>query len=171
MSSWPSSTPLTGSWWSSVSSALLSLWRGFVREALVPRRLGTGVRCRQPGRRAPGGGHRRPDCQPHRALYRRLVLLFVATLVASGLAAKLLSKVIKASGLGVLDRMLGMVFGAARRADRHGAGVRDPRGDARSEQQPAGGVAASCRISMCYCPGACGPSRSSGCQDIRGLNA
>jgi hypothetical protein len=39
---------------------------------LFPRRLGTGLRCRQPGRGNRRGGHRRPDRQPHRALHRRL---------------------------------------------------------------------------------------------------
>ena len=41
-------------------------------------------------------------------------LLFVMMLVISGLLAKLSSKLLQASGLGLLDRLLGTVFGFAR---------------------------------------------------------
>ncbi|MEP1472192.1 MAG: CvpA family protein [Halieaceae bacterium] len=41
-------------------------------------------------------------------------VLFVVMLVISGLLAKLVSRVLQASGLGLLDRLLGTVFGFAR---------------------------------------------------------
>jgi membrane protein required for colicin V production len=41
-------------------------------------------------------------------------ILFVATLVVAGLLAKLGKQVVKVSGLSVLDRLLGTVFGFAR---------------------------------------------------------
>lgn len=41
-------------------------------------------------------------------------VLFVAILIISGLLAKLVSRALQASGLGLLDRLLGTVFGFAR---------------------------------------------------------
>jgi membrane protein required for colicin V production len=40
--------------------------------------------------------------------------IFVVVLILAGLVAKLISRVMKVSGLGLLDRLLGTVFGAAR---------------------------------------------------------
>ncbi|MDO8414287.1 MAG: CvpA family protein, partial [Gallionellaceae bacterium] len=42
------------------------------------------------------------------------VIIFVATLMVSAIAAWLLSKLIKRVGLGALDRLLGALFGALR---------------------------------------------------------
>jgi membrane protein required for colicin V production len=97
-------------------SALLSLWRGFVREALSL--AGWVVAFIVANLAAVHLAEATGDLIANRT-GRYIVawsVLFVATLVASGLAAKLLSRVIKASGLGVLDRGLGMVFGALRGA-------------------------------------------------------
>lgn len=41
-------------------------------------------------------------------------ILFIASLIACGLAAKLLRSVVEWAGLGALDRVLGMAFGFAR---------------------------------------------------------
>ena len=97
-------------------SALLSLWRGFVREAFslagwvlafVVANLAAMTVAEAIG-----------DLIANRT-GRYIVawaLLFVLVLVASSFAARLLSKLIAASGLGVLDRLLGMIFGLARGA-------------------------------------------------------
>jgi membrane protein required for colicin V production len=97
-------------------SALLSLWRGFVREALslagwvvafVVANLGAIHVAEAIG-----------DLIANRT-GRYIVawsLLFVVTLVASSITAKLTGKLVKVAGLGVLDRLLGSVFGALRGA-------------------------------------------------------
>lgn len=97
-------------------SALLSLWRGFVREAIalagwliafivanlfaiyLAEAIGE-VIANRTGR-----------------YIVAWTVLFVATLVTSSVVAKLLAKIMKASGLGVVDRLLGMVFGMLRGA-------------------------------------------------------
>lgn len=97
-------------------SALLSLWRGFVREALSL--AGWVVAFIVANLAAVHLAEAMGDLIANRT-GRYIVawsVLFVATLVASGFAAKLISGVMKASGLGVLDRLLGMAFGALRGA-------------------------------------------------------
>jgi len=97
-------------------SALLSLWRGFAREAIslagwvvafVVANLAAVTLAEQIG-----------DLIANRT-GRYIVawsLLFVLTLVASSLLARMFAKLIKVSGLGVLDRILGSVFGVLRGA-------------------------------------------------------
>lgn len=97
-------------------SALLSLWRGFVREAIslagwvvafLVANLFAVMLAEQIG-----------DLIANRT-GRYIVawsLLFVVTLVASSIAARIFAKLIKVSGLGVLDRILGSVFGLLRGA-------------------------------------------------------
>jgi membrane protein required for colicin V production len=97
-------------------SALLSLWRGFVREAIslagwvvafIAANLFAVMLAEQIG-----------DVIANRT-GRYIVawsLIFVLTLVASSLTARLFAKLIKVSGLGVLDRILGSVFGLLRGA-------------------------------------------------------
>jgi membrane protein required for colicin V production len=120
MSSWPQLSAFNAFDWVVIVilslSALLSLWRGFVREAFslagwvlafIVANLGAVTLADAIG-----------DLIANRT-GRYIVawaLLFVVVLVSSSIAAKLLSKVISASGLGVLDRMLGMVFGFLRGA-------------------------------------------------------
>ena len=86
-------------------SVLLSLWRGFVREALsvlggvtlVGQALAAGVIANVTGR--------------YIAAY---ALLFVSTLVVFTLVVKVASGLVRAAGLSVLDRLLGTIFGFAR---------------------------------------------------------
>jgi membrane protein required for colicin V production len=97
-------------------SALLSLWRGFVREALSL--AGWVVAFIVANLAAVYLADAIGDLIANRT-GRYIVawsLLFVITLVGSSIAAKLMSKLIKASGLSVADRMLGTVFGLLRGA-------------------------------------------------------
>lgn len=120
MSSWPQLAQFNAFDWVVVVilalSALLSLWRGFVREAIslagwviafiVANLLAVQV----------AGVFE--DWIANRT-GRYIVawsLLFVVTLVSSSLLAKFFATLIKVSGLGVLDRMLGSVFGLLRGA-------------------------------------------------------
>lgn len=97
-------------------SALLSLWRGFVREAIAL--AGWLVAFIVANVFAMHFAEMIGDLIANRT-GRYIVawaLLFVLTLVLSSLLAKLFAKMIKASGLGVLDRLLGMIFGMLRGA-------------------------------------------------------
>lgn len=97
-------------------SALLSLWRGFVREAIslagwvvafVVANLFAVMLAEQIG-----------ELIANRT-GRYIVawsLLFVCVLVVSSLSAKLFASLVKATGLGVLDRLLGSIFGVLRGA-------------------------------------------------------
>ncbi|EAQ97844.1 CvpA family protein [Congregibacter litoralis] len=99
-----------------VLSALLSLWRGFVREAISL--AGWVVAFIVANLLAVTVADQIGDLIANRT-GRYIVawsLLFVLTLVASSLSAKLFASLIKASGLGVLDRLLGTVFGVLRGA-------------------------------------------------------
>lgn len=118
MSDWPQLAQFNAFDWTVVVvvslSAVLSLWRGFVREAIS---LGGWVLAFVIANLfalhvAEGIG----DLIANRT-GRYVVawsLLFAVVLVLSSVGAKLLSKLISASGLGVLDRLLGMVFGILR---------------------------------------------------------
>ncbi len=95
-------------------SALLSLWRGFVREALSL--AGWVVAFIVANLAAVHVANGIGDLIANRT-GRYIVawsLLFVVTLVASSITARITSKLIKASGLGIADRLLGMVFGVLR---------------------------------------------------------
>jgi membrane protein required for colicin V production len=115
---WPDWSQLNGLDWFILVvitlSVLLSLWRGFAREALslagwvlafILANLFAGVLssflsdiiANQTGR-----------------YIVAWAVLFVFTLVLAGLTAKLVTHVMKVSGLGLLDRLLGTVFGFAR---------------------------------------------------------
>lgn len=95
-------------------SVLLALWRGLVREvlalvgwvaAVVAAVLySSGIAALLP---AAWGG-------PGARYLIAFALTFVVTLLAFGVLAWLLSRLLRAIGLGLLDRMLGAVFGFAR---------------------------------------------------------
>ncbi len=95
-------------------SILLSLWRGFVREAMsllgwviafVLANLYSDVLAKQLA------GTIDNESARHVAAY---VIVFVAVLVATNLISFLLKQVVWMTGLTVLDRILGTVFGFAR---------------------------------------------------------
>jgi membrane protein required for colicin V production len=95
-------------------SALLSLWRGFVREAISL--AGWVVAFIVANLLAVTVADQIGDLIANRT-GRYIVawsLLFVLTLVASSLTAKLFASIVKATGLGILDRLLGSVFGVLR---------------------------------------------------------
>ncbi|MEL7044949.1 MAG: CvpA family protein [Pseudomonadota bacterium] len=97
-------------------SALLSLWRGFVREALSL--AGWVIAFIVANLAAVHVANGIGELIANRT-GRYIVawsLLFVVTLVASSITARITSKLIKASGLGIADRLLGMVFGVLRGA-------------------------------------------------------
>jgi membrane protein required for colicin V production len=115
---WPNWSQLNGLDWFLLVvitlSVLISLWRGFAREALslagwvlafILANLFAGVLAsflsdiiaNQTGR-----------------YIVAWAVLFVLTLVLAGITAKLVSHVMKVSGLGLLDRLLGTIFGFAR---------------------------------------------------------
>nr|PZN01641.1 MAG: colicin V production protein [Pseudomonadota bacterium] len=97
-------------------SALLGIWRGFIREVLaLAGWIAAGVIAVM---FAPEGAALLPQdfATP---LVRHLLaaaLVFVLVLVVAGLAGLLLSKLVRAVGLGALDRTLGGVFGFVRGA-------------------------------------------------------
>jgi len=96
------------------SSMLISLLRGFVREAfsLAGWVLGFIVAMVFSDRLAylPGGF---VNDETGRYILA-FALLFVLTLIAVALAGKLLLSLVQFAGLGMLDRVLGMAFGFAR---------------------------------------------------------
>ncbi|WP_439107035.1 CvpA family protein [Congregibacter sp.] len=120
MSDWPQLGLFNGFDWVVVVivalSALLSLWRGFVREAISL--AGWVVAFILANLLAVTVADQIGDLIANRT-GRYIVawsLVFVLTLVASSLSAKLFASLVKASGLGVLDRLLGSVFGILRGA-------------------------------------------------------
>ncbi|MFK7831126.1 MAG: CvpA family protein [Congregibacter sp.] len=97
-------------------SALLSLWRGFVREAIALS--GWIVAYVVANLFAMQVAELIGDLIANRT-GRYIVawtLLFVSALVLSSVVAKILAKAVKATGLGVVDRLLGSVFGMLRGA-------------------------------------------------------
>ncbi|MFK8041415.1 CvpA family protein [Congregibacter sp.] len=120
MTDWPQLGLFNGFDWVVVViialSALLSLWRGFVREAISL--AGWVVAFIVANLLAVTVADQIGDLIANRT-GRYIVawsLLFVLTLVASSLSAKLFASLVKATGLGVLDRILGSVFGVLRGA-------------------------------------------------------
>ena len=95
-------------------STVLSLWRGFAREALslagwvaafiIANMFGSQMASLLAGAIDNVTGR-------YVAAY---AILFVGTLITAGLLGKLVSQLIKFTGLTVLDRLLGTVFGFAR---------------------------------------------------------
>ncbi|HKK22350.1 MAG TPA: CvpA family protein [Pseudohaliea sp.] len=118
VSGWPAISAFNGFDWTVVVivtlSALVSLWRGFSREALslagwviafvlanlFATRLSTVL----------AGTIENPTGRYIVAW----TLVFVAVLLLAGLAARVFARLVRASGLGLLDRLLGSVFGMLR---------------------------------------------------------
>ncbi len=98
------------------ASALASLWRGFVREAIslaawfaaftVATMFGPALESQL------SAAIERPQIRQLSAF----LLLFVATLLVCSLLGYLLSQLLKVTGLGFIDRLLGMAFGLVRGA-------------------------------------------------------
>jgi membrane protein required for colicin V production len=95
-------------------SVALGAWRGLVREVLsilgwVIAFLAANLLAGPLGPEMP---HAIPS--PELRVAAAYVGVFVASLVVTGLVGLLLSKIVKAVGLGGVDRLLGALFGAAR---------------------------------------------------------
>jgi membrane protein required for colicin V production len=95
-------------------SLVLGAWRGLVRE--VVSILGWVIAFLAANLLAGPLGPVMPQAipTPELRVAAAYVAVFIASLILTSLAGLLLSKVIKAVGLGGVDRLLGAVFGAAR---------------------------------------------------------
>lgn len=96
------------------ASLVLGAWRGLVREALSI--LGWVIAFLAANLFAGPLGPEMPQVipSPELRVAAAYLVVFVGALVAASLVALLLSKIVKAVGLGGTDRMLGALFGAAR---------------------------------------------------------
>lgn len=96
------------------ASLVLGAWRGLVREALSI--LGWVIAFLAANLFAGPLGPEMPQVipSPELRVAAAYLVVFVGSLVAASLVALLLSKIVKAVGLGGTDRMLGALFGAAR---------------------------------------------------------
>ena len=115
---WPDLTAFNGFDWLVIVivalSALVSLWRGFSREALslagwvLALVLANVFASRLSSVLA--------DLieNPTGRYIVAWTVVFVAVLLLAGLAARLFTRLVRASGLGLLDRLLGSVFGMLR---------------------------------------------------------
>ncbi|MBC7802442.1 MAG: CvpA family protein [Candidatus Parcubacteria bacterium] len=96
------------------ASLALGAWRGLVREVLSI--LGWVIAFLAANLFAGPLGTLMPQAipTPELRIAAAFVAVFVAALVVATLLGLLVSRIVKAVGLGGLDRMLGMLFGAAR---------------------------------------------------------
>ncbi len=96
------------------ASLVLGAWRGLVREVLSI--LGWVIAFLAANLFAGPLGPAMPQAipSPELRVAAAYLAVFVGSLVATSLVALLLSKIVKAVGLGGTDRMLGALFGAAR---------------------------------------------------------
>jgi len=93
-------------------SGLLGVWRGVVREVMSVLAWVTGVVLA--GRFAADLAQLLPingDLLPHAVAW---VLVLLVVLIAAGLLARLLKQLLSVAGLGLVDRLLGGVFGLVR---------------------------------------------------------
>lgn len=96
------------------ASSLLGVWRGVVSEVLaLAAWVAAFFAARQFGGDA-GGLLARWIADPAIAAAAGYAAVFVAVLLVFGVARLLLSMLLRAVGLGLLDRLLGSVFGVAR---------------------------------------------------------
>jgi membrane protein required for colicin V production len=95
-------------------SIVWGAWRGLVRELIAI--LGWVIAFLAANLFAGPLGEAMPQAipTPELRVAAAFVAVFVAALVLAGLLGLLLSKIVKAVGLGGLDRLLGALFGAAR---------------------------------------------------------
>ena len=95
-------------------SLVVGAWRGLVREGLSI--LGWIIAFLAASLLAGPLGPAMPQAipSPELRVAAAYVAVFVVALIATALLGLLLSKIVKAAGLGGVDRMLGMLFGAAR---------------------------------------------------------
>ena len=95
-------------------SLIVGAWRGLVRE--VVSILGWVIAFLAANLFAGPLGPSMPEAipSPELRVAAAYVAVFVASLILTSLAGLILSKVVKAVGLGGIDRLLGALFGAAR---------------------------------------------------------
>jgi membrane protein required for colicin V production len=95
-------------------SLVFGVWRGLVREVLSI--LGWIIAFLAANLLAGPLGPAMPQAipSPELRVAAAYVAVFVVSLIATALLGLLLSKILKATGLGGVDRMLGALFGAAR---------------------------------------------------------
>lgn len=95
-------------------SLVVGAWRGLVREVLSI--LGWVIAFLAANLLAGPLGPAMPQAipTPELRVAAAYVAVFVVSLIATALVSLLLSKIVKATGLGGVDRMLGVLFGAAR---------------------------------------------------------
>ena len=96
------------------ASLVVGAWRGLVREVLSI--LGWVIAFLAANLLAGPLGPVMPQAipSPELRIAAAYVAVFVVSLMATALLGLLLSKIVKAAGLGGVDRMLGALFGAAR---------------------------------------------------------
>jgi membrane protein required for colicin V production len=96
------------------ASLFVGAWRGLVREVLSI--LGWVIAFLAANLLAGPLGPVMPQAipSPELRIAAAYVVIFVASLIVTTLMGLLLSKIVKAAGLGGVDRMLGVLFGAAR---------------------------------------------------------
>lgn len=96
------------------ASLVLGAWRGLVREVISI--LGWVIAFLAANLLAGPLGAAMPQAipTPELRVAAAFLAVFVGSLIVTSLAGLLLSKIVKAAGLGGLDRFLGAMFGAAR---------------------------------------------------------
>lgn len=97
-----------------VASLVVGAWRGLVREVLSI--LGWVIAFLAANLLAGPLGPEMPQAipSPELRVAAAYVVVFVGALIVTALLGLLLSRIVKAAGLGGVDRMLGALFGAAR---------------------------------------------------------